>query len=118
MSHGGFTKKVIETASVVDISAIAQSFVRHGIARWPSHSATRGPKVLWRSSHRWNRGEDRAKQAAARSMKGVVGSTGRTSPAMPSPTATNPAATRKRRTARESWTRTGRRGPPGLECAP
>jgi hypothetical protein len=45
LSHGGRTKNTIETASVVDMSAMAQSFVLQGIARWRSHSETIGPKV-------------------------------------------------------------------------
>ncbi len=118
LSQGGRTKNTIDTPRVVDMSAIAQSFVRQGIARWRSHSVTIGPKVRWCRSHRWNRGEERAKHAAARSMNGVVGSKGSTIPAMPSPTDTNPAAMSATRTARESWTRAGGRPADGLECAP
>src|SRR5690242_11898468 len=51
-----------------------------------------GPNWGWFSSQRSSRGDERAKQAAARMRNGVVGNSGRKAPTKPTATSTQPAA--------------------------
>nr|WP_255558463.1 hypothetical protein [Zhongshania aquimaris] len=60
--------------------------------RWLSQRCIQGPKNLLPSSQLCHLSEDREKQAAASSIKGVVGSKGNTAPTAPSVINANPSS--------------------------
>ncbi|SOZ14931.1 hypothetical protein CBM2609_A40128 [Cupriavidus taiwanensis] len=81
----------------------ARHFALNGMLRWRCQSLTSGPKRGCPSSHSWKRCEPRAKQAAASSTNGVVGSTGRKMPTTPSSRHSPPSATQTARSTRWRW---------------
>jgi len=68
------------------IVAVAAILARRETARRSLQSRITGPSAGCACSHACNRSDPRAAQYAARSAKGVVGSTGTTTPASASPT--------------------------------
>lgn len=69
----------------------ATALALQGIARRSSHAASGRPRWGWARSQASSLGELRAKAHAAISRKGVVGSTGRATPAKAMPTAAIPS---------------------------
>ena len=69
----------------------ARYLARRGMARRVSQFSMIGPNRRCCFSHRWKRGEARVQQAAASNTNGVVGSTGRKMPMMPSKREAAPA---------------------------
>ena len=67
------------------------------MARWARQLWMAGPKLGCETSQLCSRGEDLAKQAAAKIMKGVVGTNGSTTPARPRARATRPRLIQSRR---------------------
>ncbi len=61
--------------------------------RW-FQSTTASPNIGMANSHEWKRGDEREKKNAAKSKKGVVGSTGRNAPINPSKKKIQPQAKR------------------------
>ena len=73
----------------------ARYLARRGMARRGSQFSMIGPNRRCCFSQWWKRGEARAQQAAASNTNGVVGSTGRKMPMMPSNSETAPAIQNK-----------------------
>lgn len=67
-------------------------FTRVGTTRWSRQRLIPGPKRGCSTSQRSNRAELLLKAQAARSMNGVVGSTGKTAPSTPRPKKSQPSA--------------------------
>lgn len=89
----------VNQAQVEPIAIIVQAscLTRSGIARRARQPRTIGPKRGCASSQRSQRSLPRAKQKAASSTKGVVGSSGRKMPIIPVTNASAPAATQNAR---------------------
>lgn len=68
-----------------------------GMARRRRQSRSAGPKPGWSRSQASSRGAERANPKAARMRKGVVGSSGTTTPTRPSASAAEPSANQSRR---------------------
>ena len=68
----------------------ASTLALRGIAPCARQSRTSGPNCLWFRIQASSRGEDLAKQPAARIKNTVVGNSGRNAPAMPRPVNPNP----------------------------
>lgn len=84
------TAKRTEYPPTRTIVRILMNFTRQVMQRCSSQFRIMGPKVSLASNQRCQRSEERAKQAADKSTKGVVGSNGKTMPRVPSPRNTNP----------------------------
>src|SRR5690606_33943781 len=87
------------TAQAVSIMPIATTLMRRGIPRPSRWSRTIGPILGRPSTHRSNRGLDRAKHHAANTKNPVVGRPGTTMPRPPRPTAAQPRASSATRRA-------------------
>lgn len=93
LAQSGARPKAAVNPMTVTTMPTANSFTRQRIPRCASQSRKRCPKYGERFNHRCNRGDDRAKQAPAKRIHGVVGSTGKIAPRMPMPTNSSPKPT-------------------------
>lgn len=80
----------MEKITAKAMSAVASHFALIGIERCCSQSASKGPKNRLRNKRWCIAGDDRAKQAAANKMNGVVGRPGKKMPMMPKMTLSIP----------------------------
>ena len=91
----GLTPIKAGIAKLTTIDAVEIHFTRRRIAPLRRQSAMGGPNFGWFTSQLCTLSDDRAKQNAASSRNGTVGSSGRNAPSAPSPTQSQPNPSQK-----------------------
>ena len=86
------TPTITLSRKVAAITAAAANLARRLMAPWAFQLAMGGPNRGCVTSQLWRRGDDREKAYAASKTNGVVGTSGRTIPAMPQAVETRPSA--------------------------
>ena len=89
--------RAIDRANVTITKPQAFRFASRGTVLSRCHREMNGPNTRFASRRWWRAGEDRTKQAAASSMNGVVGSTGRNAPTAPRAVNSSPSRSRHHR---------------------